>query len=239
MFSLGQVVPWGRSFDEYRRMFASTDLDGARSILGCADGPASFNAEAAARGWRVTSADPLYRCSAADIRARIAATFDEVIEQTRRNAGEFVWTAPVASIDALASIRMAAMNAFLDDFDAGREHGRYVDASLPSLPFRDGEFSLALCSHFLFLYSTQLDESFHLASVRELCRVADEVRIFPLLALGATPSVHVPVVADALRRDGLDVAIDAVPYEFQRGGNRMMRITRSAARADRGRTDGA
>jgi hypothetical protein len=46
------------------------------------------------------------------------------------------------------------------------------------------------------MYSTQLDESFHLASVRELCRVADEVRIFPLLALGATPSVHVPVVAD-------------------------------------------
>jgi hypothetical protein len=92
---------------------------------------------------------------------------------------------------------------------------------------------------FLFLYSTQLDESFHLASVRELCCVAHEVRIFPLLALGATPSVHVPVVADRLRRDGLDVAIDAVRYEFQRGGNPMMRITRSAARAGRGRTGGA
>jgi hypothetical protein len=51
-------------------MFALTDLDGARSILGCADGPASFNAEAAARGWRLTSADPLYRCSAADIHSR-------------------------------------------------------------------------------------------------------------------------------------------------------------------------
>ena len=240
MFILSTVVPWGRSFDEYRRMFALSDFDGSRSILGCADGPASFNAEAAARGWRVTSADPLYRCSAADIRARIAATFDTVIEQTRRNADEFVWAPPISSIDALAEIRTAAMNAFLDDFAAGPEHGRrYVDASLPSLPFRDGEFSLALCSHFLFLYTAQLDEAFHLASVRELCRVADEVRIFPLLALGATPSAHVPVVAGALGRDGFDVAIDAVPYEFQRGGNRMMRITRSAAPADRGRTDEA
>src|SRR5262249_39771143 len=224
MFTLAHIVPWGRSFDEYRRMFALAEDGGARSMLGCADGPASFNAEATARGWRVTSVDPLYRWSSADIRARIAAIFDEMIDQTRRNAGEFVWKPPITSIDALAAIRAAAMNAFLDDFDDGRQHGRYVDASLPSLPFRDGEFSLALCSHFLFLYTAQLGEDFHIASVRELCRVADDVRIFPLQALGATPSAHLPAVTAALRRDGFDVAIDAVPYEFQRGGNQMMRI---------------
>jgi len=28
-------------------------------------------------------------------------------------------------------------------------------------------------------------------------------------------------------RDGFDVSIEDVPYEFQRGGNRMMRIRRS------------
>lgn len=44
-FVLDQVVPWGRSFDEYVRMFALTDADLNRSILGCADGPAAFNAE--------------------------------------------------------------------------------------------------------------------------------------------------------------------------------------------------
>ena len=44
MFALDQVVPWGRSFDEYRRMFALTDADLSRVILGCGDGPASFNA---------------------------------------------------------------------------------------------------------------------------------------------------------------------------------------------------
>jgi len=27
-----------------------------------------------------------------------------------------------------------------------------------------------------------------------------------------------------LRRDGFDVSIETVPYEFQRGGNQMMRI---------------
>jgi len=239
VFTLAQVVPWGRSFDEYRRMFALTDEDRDHTVLGCADGPASFNAEATALGWRVTSADPLYRFTAEEIRQRIDAVFDDMVDQTRRNAHEFIWRPPIASVEALAQLRSSAMNAFLADYTAGRRAGRYVDASLPSLPFRNGEFSLALCSHFLFLYTTQLDEAFHLASVRELCRVAGEVRVFPLLALGATPSTHVPAVAEALRRDGFVVAIDAVPYEFQRGGNRMMRITRSAALAGRGRTDAA
>ena len=44
MFTLDQVVPWGRSFDEYRRMFALSDDDLTGSILGCGDGLASFNA---------------------------------------------------------------------------------------------------------------------------------------------------------------------------------------------------
>src|SRR6185436_7819479 len=146
MFTLDAVVPWGRSFDEYRRMFALTDADRSARILGCADGPASFNADATRGGMRVTSCDPLYRCDAPQIRERIAATFDEMIDQTRRNAGEFVWTSEIPSVDALAGVRTAAMNLFLDDYDVGRRDGRYVDAELPSLPFADGEFDLALCS---------------------------------------------------------------------------------------------
>ena len=56
MFTLDKVVPWGRSFDEYRRMFALTDADLRGRILGCGDGPAAFNAEATRLGMRVTSA---------------------------------------------------------------------------------------------------------------------------------------------------------------------------------------
>ena len=52
-FTLETVVPWGRSFDEYRRMFALTDSEIGQRILGCADGPASFNAELTAAGGTV------------------------------------------------------------------------------------------------------------------------------------------------------------------------------------------
>ena len=156
MFTLDRVVPWGRSFDEYRHMFALSEIDLRSRILGCADGPAGFNAEASRRGVAVVSCDPLYGADASQIRQRIEATFDEVLEQTRRNADEFVWDT-ITSIDELASLRRAAMDTFLADYEGGKAEGRYVEAELPVLPFSDHSFDLAVCSHFLFLYSDQLE----------------------------------------------------------------------------------
>ncbi len=119
---------------------------------------------------------------------------------------------------------MAAMNEFLRDYPAGLTDGRYIDAELPHLPFGNTSFDLALCSHFLFLYTAQLGEAFHWSAIREMCRVATEVRIFPLLALGAAPSPLVERMVEECGGQGFDVSIDEVPYEFQRGGNKMMRI---------------
>jgi len=223
MFTLDRVVPWGRSFDEYRRMFALSEDDLRLKILGCGDGPASFNAEATRRGSHVVSCDPIYRYDVNQLRARIAATRDEILEQTRRNAGEFVWST-IGSVEELGRIRMAAMEDFLADYPAGKTEGRYVDAELPTLPFADATFDLALCSHFLFLYTAQLGEAFHRIAIREMCRVAAEVRIFPLLALGATPSPLVEPLTIEFRREGFSVSVERVAYEFQRGGNEMMRI---------------
>lgn len=223
MFTLDRVVPWGRSFDEYQRMFALTDDDLRLKTIGCGDGPASFNAEATRRGLTVTSCDPIYCCGVEQLRDRIAATYDEVLAQARQNADDFIWST-IRSVDDLGRIRMAAMNDFLDDFPAGKVAGRYVEAELPNLPFGDSSFDLALCSHFLFLYSTQLDDVFHCTAIREMCRVATEVRIFPLIALDGSPSPLVEPAADALTGQGFSVSIEQVPYEFRRGGNKMMRI---------------
>jgi hypothetical protein len=230
MFTLDHVVPWGRSFDEYQRMFALTDADLRLRIIGCGDGPASFNAEATRRGAAVVSCDPIYRYDVEQIRSRIESTCGHILEQTRQNLDEFVWTS-IRSVDELGAVRMAAMSDFLDDCPAGRAQGRYVDAELPHLPFPDSSFDLALCSHFLFLYTTQLGEVFHQEAIREMCRVASEVRIFPLLALGATKSPLVDRMADVFGSQEMDVSIETVPYEFQRGGNQMMRIRRPAERA--------
>ena len=225
MFTLDQIVPLGRSLGEYQHMFALTEEDLSGRIVGCADGPASFNAEAFQRGYQLVSCDPLYHFDAEAIRCRIHATFDQVMEQTRLNRAQFVWDT-IKSVDELARVRMAAMETFLADYEAGKRQGRYIEAALPALPFPDASFDLALCSHFLFLYTAQLSESFHRQAVVEMCRVAAEVRIFPLLTLGGEPSVHIDSVLEAARSGGLSACVERVPYEFQRGGNQMMRIAR-------------
>ena len=78
MFTLDHVVPWGRSFDEYRAMFGLSEADLDLRVLGCGDGPASFNAVATRRGATVVSCDPIYRWSAAEIQSRIEGTHTEV-----------------------------------------------------------------------------------------------------------------------------------------------------------------
>lgn len=226
---LSGVIPWGRSLEEYRRMLALTDDDLAGTILGCGDGPASFNAETTALGHRVTSCDPIYALPAIEIERRVEECYEQVIAQVRNNPAGFVWNY-FRDPDHLGACRLAAMRRFLADFEQGKSKGRYVAASLPNLPFEDGQFSLAVVSHFLFLYSEQLDLNFHLAALVELLRVAGEVRVFPLLDLDRGWSVHVDPVCDYLKHRGFAVETIAVGYEFQRTenhrGNRMLRIRR-------------
>jgi hypothetical protein len=224
-FTLADVVPWGRSFEEYVAMFALEQRDFGGAILGCGDGPAAFNAVATERGHHVVSVDPIYEFSAGDIERRIQQTAAQIAEQTRRNAAEFVWTR-FRSVDELIAARRAAMQRFLEDFPLGLQAGRYVHGSLPDLPFGSGAFQLALCSHFLFLYSEQLDFEFHLRSVIALCGVALEVRIFPLFELGSRPSRHADRVIISLRELGFRAERVRVGYEFQRGANEMLSVKR-------------
>jgi hypothetical protein len=222
-FTLDEIVPWGRSFDEYKAMFGLSPEDLEKQFLGCGDGPASFNCVLTRQGGHIVSADPLYHFSKDEIRKRIDETWPDVMEQTRKNKHEFVWER-ISSVEELGRIRMAAMNEFLSDYTAGQQQGRYVAAGLPDLPFKDKEFDIALCSHFLFLYSEQLSEDFHFASIKELCRVAAEARIFPLLELGAKRSRHLDKIMGHLQTEGYDVRIEKVAYEFQKGGNEMLKV---------------
>lgn len=223
--TLSKIVPWGRSYEEYAAMFDLSTVDLQRRILGCADGPAAFNAELSRRGGQIISVDPLYGFSANAIRRRISATYDDILTQVRQSQDDYVWTA-IASVEELGQIRLQAMESFLADYETGKRAGRYVEASLPQLPFTDHQFELALVSHFLFLYSEHLSADFHMSSLRSLLRIASEIRIFPLLTLECTRSPYVNLVVDQLMRAGHTVTLETVRYEFQRGGNEMMVVRR-------------
>lgn len=223
---LEEVVPWGRSMDEYARMFDLSEVDLSSRLLGVGDGPASFNAEMRARGRRVMSCDPVYRFRGEQIRARVEATSGRMVAAAREHADLFNWDV-IKSPEELGRVRLAAMEKFLADYEGGKREGRYVAAELPRLPMARDSFDIALCSHLLFLYAEQISFEVHLASVMEMARLAREVRIFPLLALGNVPSPHVSPVREALLERGFACEIRRVPYEFQKGGGEMMVVRRA------------
>jgi hypothetical protein len=224
-FKLENVLPWGRVEREYAAFFTLDDAPLDTRILDCAGGPSSFNAERTARGGRVTSVDPLFQFPGGAIEARVHETRDAMLAGLRAERHRFILTGTIEDHEAL---RLSATRGFLADFEAGKAEGRYVSGALPDLGFDGGAFDLALCSHFLFLYSDHLDEAFHRDAISEMMRVAGEARIFPLLDLAGAPSVHVAPVRAALEDSGLTTSVERVAYEFQKGGDEMLRVRRAA-----------
>ncbi|MDD4957505.1 MAG: SAM-dependent methyltransferase [Candidatus Omnitrophica bacterium] len=206
-------------------MFSLSPKELGLNIISCGDGPASFNYGMKERGHKVISCDPIYAFSAGQIRSRIKRTYASVMEQLKGNEEAYVWTT-FKNPEEVGRVRMKAMNAFLEDYPHGKKEGRYLAECLPHISFNNDRFDLALCSHLLFLYSKHLSLDFHIASITEMLRVSKEVRIFPLLELSGGKSPYLKDVISEFRGKGHEVATPKVNYEFQRGGDMMLRISR-------------
>jgi hypothetical protein len=203
---LDEIVPWGRTLEEYKSMFSLSETNLSTKILGCGDGPASFNAEMTELGYSVVSIDPVYQFSAEQIEQRVRATYEQVISQVKQNSHNYIWK-NFQDADELGKARLNAMEKFLLDYEIGKVSERYSDQSLPSLDFSDNQFELCVCSHLLFLYSEQLSLDFHMASIHELLRIASEIRIFPLLKLDGETSPYLELVTEDLSSKGYSTQI--------------------------------
>src|SRR5262249_23566800 len=107
---------------------------------------------------------------------------------------------------------------FLADYTQGKQQGRYRNDVLPKLNFKDNQFDFCLCSHFLFANS-ELSLAAHVANIKEMARVAKEVRIFPLSnAFGEISSLLGPVMLQ-LQMEQYGAEVKQVAYEFQQGSN--------------------
>ena len=154
------------------------------------------------------------------------ADIQHVMERVARVPHLFQWEF-YPSINALQEYRTLALRRFQDDYERGFEEQRYINAKLPRLPFEDCRFDLVLSGHFLFTYSDRFDYAFHRAAVLELVRVsAKEVRIYPLQGPDAQPYQYMDTLLSDLRQQGIVAEICQVPFEFQRGSNRMLRVIR-------------
>ncbi|MFS0519154.1 class I SAM-dependent methyltransferase [Nostoc sp. UIC 10607] len=221
-----KILIWGRSAEEYTKMFGLTLEDNKLKIIDCAGGPASFNVEITRRGGNVVSCDPIYKLSKTEIARHIQEASREVMSAVQGNPDNFVWQ-DIQSPSQLLKIRISAMQEFIEDFSLGIQEKRYVTGELPTLPFADRKFDLALCSHFLFIYSEHLSEEFHLASIAEMCRVAIETRIFPLLDTSGKLSPFLLTVINQLIKQGYEVEIRQASYKFQKNGDKFLSVSKS------------
>jgi len=222
---LNKIVPWGRNFSEYTKMFLLSDEDLKLKILSCGDGPASFNFELNKKyNGNVVSIDPIYQFGPNEIENRIKITTPIIEKELTNNKEQFTWK-DFQDVKALIKVRLSAMKLFLSDFENGKLEQRYINAKLPNLPFADNSFDLVISSHFLFLYSPKLDFNFHKTSILEMCRVAKkEVRIFPLLNLENIYPEYLSDLIQVLEKKKFKTQIVNTKYEFQKGAFEMLKI---------------
>lgn len=213
----------GRTFAEYRRLFdlRAADLAG-RTVLDCGGGASAFTATAGALADTALAVDPLFAAPRAVLEPRLREAIAATRAQLERKREQFVWDW-YGDVETRIGHLRAAAERFLAD--RATHPGRYVPGRLPDLPLRTDSVDLALSANLCFLYDDRLDLSFHVASLRELARVAREVRVFPLAALDATRSALVEPAVERLRADGLDASLREVPYEFQPGATTMLVVT--------------
>jgi hypothetical protein len=213
-----------RAYDEYVAFFglAPEQLAGGR-VLDCSAGASSFVARANRAGIDAIAVDPAYELPGdrlADI-AREGTRDGNAIFASFPDRFTWQW---YGSQEAREQMRARALAEFLLDIMSHRD--RYVTGSLPSLAFADRAFDLALCSHLLFTWADQLGHDWHAASLRELLRVAAEVRVFPTVMQGAgEPVPFLDELLTELEGDGVRAELRQVDYEFQVGADTMLVLT--------------
>lgn len=213
-----------RSFEEYIIMF-DLDLDGLKNknLLDCAAGASSFTANMTKKGFSVKAVDLLYDKEPQFLKKKCENHLKILVESLSKIENHFKWDF-FKNLNELKKHRIQAQNEFIDDYKKFRNI-KYIKSNLNSLPFHDNSFSLTLCSHLLFIYDHRLNYSFHVDVIKEMIRVSNEIRIYPLVKHEKNKSEFVIQVIDDLKKFA-DFEIVEVDYEFRKGGNEMLKITK-------------
>jgi len=146
----------------------------------------------------------MYHASAAEILRRSAESRGRIHHYQSDHPDQFHW--PYLGSPA-ANLRCAEVSADLFGVDFAANPGGYVPATLPRHPFPDQRFHLALSGYLLFTYADRLSLDDHVGALRELLRVSEEVRAFPLIDITGAQYPHLDALRSALEDDGVSVAL--------------------------------
>jgi hypothetical protein len=217
-------VLWGHHVSEYKEMFDLSDQMLTESILEYGCGASAVNAELqAAHQTPVISIDPLFEYSKAVLETEVTEAFNQRVKQVQDDPAQFNLKS-YGGLDAFLISRRDGMALFFEDYEAGISEGRYQPLLSTTLSFADFSFNLALSSHYLFAGSNHQSIDFHVDAIRELARVAKEVRIFPLIEREGEPSALLGPVLLGLQQANFGVEVREVSCALYPEGNAMLRV---------------
>jgi hypothetical protein len=195
-FHIPYVAFFGRTYTECLDMFAMQPADLREGpTLDCPSGPDSFVAEACAAGFEVVGCDPMYAHEPAQMRLLGRQNVDACIASIEAQPNSLTFR----DYAAFKQAKYEAIERFTADYERNRH--RYVNASLPTLPFAGRAFHRVVAANFLFTYAhrefgglydgREFDLAFHLKSVAEIARVArHEIRLAPMGSFAPPPRPH-------------------------------------------------
>lgn len=213
---------WIYGKEDYQQMFALTEDDLNKRILDYPGNLSTFNAQMYHDGFSVVSGDVAYDSQPDDIQPYIDEVFKLHVGDLKSLTNRLKDPSE-SNFNAIVDTWTVRKEMFEKDYSAGYQQQRYRSMQLPTLPFPDHHFELLLCSDLVF--HTKLLESNSVTDcVSELCRVAEEVRIFPLLNQAGEISAALGPVMLYLQQKNFGVEVRQVAFEKIKGGNAMLRI---------------
>lgn len=217
-------VLWGHHFGEYQDMFDLPKTIEHKKILEFACGPTSVNQELVQANNQVISLDPWFEQDKQKMQARFAENFENQIKNIQVHSERFDLI-KYGRLEQLKEQRQKGFAQFLNDYDAGWEQKRYQHIHMnKTFPFENASFDFALCANYLFTDLIHQDVDFHVHWIKEMARVAHDVRIYPLTNYKAKPSMILGPVLLALQQLGFQVSVQEVAFRFVPESKAMLRV---------------
>src|SRR3990167_5695332 len=166
---------WIYDFSDYQQMYDLTQIDFSKTILDFSAGISSFNAQASVRGMKVISADPAYHLSEKEMHTHARTLLHQTISQLEADPAR-LQNQSASLCQKIESLWEKTEKSFLQDYATGKSEGRYQSIKLPPFPYSTHQFQLALCTDYIFYHALSREKAH--AILKELARVAEEVRIF-------------------------------------------------------------
>lgn len=218
-----KLVLWGHSVDEYREMFDLSQEDMNARILEYGCGPGAVNAQQFHEEHQVVSCDPLFVLDKDTLLSKAIMIFAQMADEIRQQQAQFDFS-QYGGLEPFIAQRKKGMDAFFADYEQGKAEGRYYGAVDYHLPYPDFSYDFALSSHYLFADLDDQTVDFHLNVIRELARVAKEVRIFPLIDREGQTSDFLGPVLLQLQQEGYGVEVREVDFHLHQPENAMLRV---------------